>query len=131
MTSGGARTNDVRNASGAMTGRGVLLDVARCAGVAWLEPGYAITDGDLDACAAAQGVTVGRGDHVFVRTGRLHQVRTSGSWDDYCGGPAPGLGLASVSWIADHEVAAVATDTWGFEVRPSELPDVYQPLHLS
>jgi kynurenine formamidase len=130
VTSGGARTNDVRNASDAMTGRGVLLDVARWAGVPWLEPGHAISAADLDACAAAQGTSVRRGDHVFVRTGRLHQVRVAGSWSDYCGGPAPGLGLASIAWIAEREVAAVATDTWGFEVRPSELSDVYQPLHL-
>ena len=27
-------------------------------------------------------------------------------------------------------MAAIATDTWGAEVRPNELPDVFQPLHL-
>ena len=32
--------------------------------------------------------------------------------------------------IADNEVAAIATDTWGMEVRPNETADVFQPLHL-
>lgn len=27
-------------------------------------------------------------------------------------------------------MAAVATDTWGTEVRPNETADVFQPLHI-
>jgi kynurenine formamidase len=27
-------------------------------------------------------------------------------------------------------VAAVATDTWGTEVLPNEIPDVFQPFHI-
>ncbi|GGN90490.1 hypothetical protein GCM10010112_75930 [Actinoplanes lobatus] len=27
------------------------------------------------------------------------------------------------------EIAAIATDTWGFEVRPNEFDDAFQPLH--
>jgi hypothetical protein len=48
---------------------------------------------------------------------------------DYAGGHAPGLGLATVPWIADHQIAGLATDTWGMEVLPNETPDVFQPLH--
>ena len=29
----------------------------------------------------------------------------------------------------DTEIAAVATDTWGFEVRPNEFDVAFQPLH--
>lgn len=126
----GARRNDVRAGAGSMTGRGVLLDVPRVLGVDWLEAGFAITDEVLDACLAAQDVEVGTGDHLFVRTGWLHRVRERGTWDDYCGGPAPGLGIESVAWLAEREVAAVATDTWGAEVLPNQTPDVRQPLHL-
>ncbi len=130
VSSKGAMKNSVRQASGAMTGRGVLLDVAAAKGVSWLEPGYAISGADLDEAAAHGGVSVGTGDHVFVRTGAMTQVRHRGSWGDYAGGDAAGLGLASVDWIADNEIAAVATDTWGFEVRPNETPDTNQPLHI-
>ena len=28
-----------------------------------------------------------------------------------------------------REIAAIATDTWGFEVRPNEFDDAFQPLH--
>jgi len=94
------------------------------------EPGDAIGADDLQKAADAVGVTVGRGDFVFVRTGAMALARDTGSWGDYAGGPAAGLGLQSVDWVAEHEVAAVATDTWGMEVLPNETPDVFQPLHI-
>jgi kynurenine formamidase len=65
-----------------------------------------------------------------VRTGAIAQARARGSWGQYAGGPAPGLALSSVDWLAEREVAAVATDTWGMEVRPNETADVFQPLHI-
>ncbi|HLI15834.1 MAG TPA: cyclase family protein [Acidimicrobiales bacterium] len=130
VSSKGALKNDIANAASDMVGRGVLLDVARSRSVPWLEPGTPIGAEDLEAAARREGVDVGRGDFVFVRTGALARVRAEGRWGDYAGGPAPGLGLASVEWVADHEIAAIATDTWGMEVLPNETPDVLQPLHI-
>jgi kynurenine formamidase len=127
VTSKGAHVNDITQAKDGIAGRGVLLDVARHKGVDALDPGYAISADDLEECSRAQRVSVGRGDFVLIRTGQLGQRR--GNWGDYAGGPAPGLGFASVPWIAEHEVAGVATDTWGMEVLPNESPDVFQPLH--
>lgn len=128
VTSKGATRNDIAQASDRIAGRGVLLDVARSKGVSALESGYAISADDLDTCARSQGVDVGRGDFVMVRTGQLGERRRN--WGDYAGGSAPGLGFASIPWVADKEVAGVATDTWGMEVLPNESPDVFQPLHI-
>lgn len=130
VTSRGALKNSVRTGADSMAGRGVLLDVPAAKGVEWLEPGYAISGDDLDEAASFAGLSVGKGDFVFVRTGQITQVRARNDWADYAGGDAPGLGLASSDWIADNEIAALATDTWGFEVRPNETPDVFQPLHI-
>jgi kynurenine formamidase len=130
VSSKGALSNGVTNAADGMVGRGVLLDLPRAMGVPWLEPGTAIGADDLDRAAARQHVEIGTGDFVFVRTGAMAQVRARGTWGDYAGGPAPGLGLQSVDWVADHELAAIATDTWGMEVLPNETPDVFQPLHI-
>jgi kynurenine formamidase len=107
--------------------RGVLLDVARHHGVDDLEPGYAITADDLDRTAESQGVEVRTGDCVIVRTGMLGARR--GQWGDYNGGPAPGLSLHTAPWLYEHDIAAIATDTWGAEVRPNEV-DLFQPLHI-
>ena len=130
VTSKGALKNAVTQACDSMVGRGVLLDVARANAVDFLEPGYVIGADDLDRAAEMGGVEVGPGDHVFVRTGAMTMARQSNDWGDYAGGDAAGLGLASVEWIADRQIVAMATDTWGFEVRPNETPDVAQPLHL-
>jgi kynurenine formamidase len=126
----GALRNDIANARDRVVGRGVLLDVARSRGRPWLEPGEQIHAEDLEACARAQGVTVGRGDLVLIRTGQIAQCRDAGAWGDYAGGPAPGLALDTAAWIFDRELAAVATDTWGMEVLPNQTTDVFQPLHI-
>ena len=111
-------------------GRGVLLDVARHHDVPALPDGYAITGADLDATATAAGVAVGRGDFVIVRTGQMEAKLAAGSWDGYPGGDAPGLGFDTLEWIWEHQIAAIATDTWGCEVRPNQSePGINQPWH--
>ena len=81
------------------------------------------------ATIAAQGRSaVGRGDIVLVRTGQLARARRDG-WGDYAGGAAPGLSFTTADWLHGTEIAAIATDTWGFEVRPNEFDDAFQPLH--
>jgi kynurenine formamidase len=127
VTANGAQRCGIHVARERMIMRGILLDVARHKEVDALEPGYAITAEDLSATATAQGVDVRTGDCVIVRTGFLEQRR--GNWGDYCGGPAPGLSLHTAPWLAEHQIAAVATDTWGVEVRPNEI-DLFQPLHV-
>ena len=129
VTSGGARRGALETLREKMVGRGVLLDFPRFLGVDWLEPGHAITSSDLEACAAAQGVEVVRGDILLIRTGQLAQSRAEG-WGEYTGGDAPGLSLDSAHFICGREVAAFATDTWGGEVRPNETDAIYQPLHV-
>jgi kynurenine formamidase len=126
----GAIRNDIANARDRVVGRGVLLDIPRSRGVPWLEPGEPIHAADLEACARRQGVEVGRGDIVLIRTGQMAQCRDAGSWGAYAGGSAPGLALDATGWIFDHDLAAVASDTWGAEVLPNETPDVFQPLHI-
>ncbi len=131
VTSEGDLVTGIEHAASVIVSRGVLLDVGR-----FLQPesgelpdGYAITVADLEGCATAQGVTIGRGDIVLVRTGQLARARRDG-WGDYAGGPAPGLSLTTAGWLHRTEIAAIATDTWGFEVRPNEFDvPAFQPLH--
>ncbi len=129
VSSAGARRNGIEKIARGVVARGVLVDVPREKGVPWLEPGQAITVEDLEAALARQQVTVGSGDALVVRTGHITMCRAKGEWGDYAGGPAPGLSFSTAGWIHEREVAAVATDTWGMEVQPHEIPDTYQPLH--
>jgi kynurenine formamidase len=50
-------------------------------------------------------------------------------WGEYAGGAAPGLSFTTADWLHRSEIAAIATDTWGFEVRPNEFDVAFQPLH--
>jgi kynurenine formamidase len=74
-------------------------------------------------------VHIGTGDIVLLRTGQMARCFEQG-WGTYAGGDAPGLSFFTIPWLANRNVAAVATDTWGVEVRPNELPDSFQPFHI-
>ncbi len=131
VNSGGANKNSITNVKDKMVSRGVLLDIARYKGKPWLDVSEPIHNDDLVGCAAKQGVEVGSGDIVLVRTGRIGAVRERGEWgDEYAGGPAPGLAISASEFFCTRGIAAVATDTWGIEVIPNETPDVFQPLHI-
>lgn len=130
VSSAGASVAGIEKMSDKVVTRGVLLDVARSEGVDWLEPGHGIDAGMLQRAADSVGVSVERGDIALVRTGAISSWRATGSWGTYAGGDAPGLNLSGAEWICEHELAGVATDTWGMEVRPNETPDLFQPLHL-
>jgi kynurenine formamidase len=130
VTSGGALANSIDRIRNGVVGRGVLLDLPRYTRSRWLGDGTAILPDDLDGCAEAQGVTVEAGDIVLVRTGMMARCLEQKSWAGYCGGDAPGLSVYTARWLFEREIAAVATDTWGVEVRPNETPDCFQPLHM-
>jgi hypothetical protein len=132
VTVRGDRRTGIQTMAAPLVTRGVLLDVGRQFGARLfgtdgeLPDGFAITPAHLDETAA--GLAIGRGDIVLVRTGQLTRVRREG-WGDYAGGGAPGLSFSTLGWLHGHEVAGVATDTWGVEVRPNEFDDAFQPLH--
>lgn len=132
VTGLGDGVTGIETVADVIAGRGVLLDVGRAYGDEHgeLPDGFAITVEHLEGTIARQGPSsaVGRGDIVVVRTGQYARTRREG-WGDYAGGAAPGLSFTTADWLHATEVAAIATDTWGFEVRPNEFDVAFQPLH--
>ncbi|MEU2608313.1 cyclase family protein [Streptomyces albus] len=130
VTSEGDLVTGIEHMAPYVAGRGVLLDVGRVLGGERdeLPDGFAVTEEHLVRTAREHGVRVGRGDLVVVRTGQLARARREG-WGEYAGGPAPGLSFTTAGWLHRSEIAAIATDTWGFEVRPNEFDGAFQPLH--
>lgn len=129
VTSDGAERCGLETLADRVAGRGVLLDIPAALGVEHLEDGFAITDAVLDLAAEFGQVEVQPGDILLVRTGQMGRCLRDG-WGEFAGGAAPGLSFFTVPWLAERGVAAVATDTWGVEVRPNELVDSYQPFHI-
>ena len=125
-TSAGAARNGIQHWSDRLVMRAVLVDLPVLRGIPNLDDGYPITAGDIEEALAATGASAQPGDALLVRTGQMAARR--GGWGDYAGGDAPGLSLYTVPWLFEKNIAAVATDTWGMEVRPNEIDD-YQPLH--
>jgi kynurenine formamidase len=124
VTVAGAAKLGIQNV-GALITRGVLLDVARTKGLDVLEPGYAITEKDLDAAAHTD---IRPGDVVLVRTGQMTHLTGKRDLLQYTW-PSPGLTAGTALWFHAHDVAAVATDTLIFEVYPEEDPAVPLPVH--
>ena len=130
VTSAGAQKCGIEKTKNKMVGRGILLDIPRTKGVERLDDGYGITCQDLDDAAKAHSIHVKRGDFVIVRTGQMEACQKAGSWDGYPGGDAPGFAFETLDWIKQNEIAAIASDTWGCEVRPNESEEgINQPWH--
>jgi len=131
VTSDGDLVTGIEHARDQLVGRGVLLDVGRVLGDdGELADGHPITVAELERTISAQGPTahVGHGDLLLVRTGQYTRAKRGG-WGQYAGGPAPGLSFGTLDWLHAREIAALATDTWGAEVRPNEFDQSFQPFH--
>lgn len=107
---------------------GVLLDVAASKSVEDLEPGYAVTDADLEECRQRQGVSIEPGSVVLIRTGNARRY-----WDDpegYLSGP--GMAASASYWLANRRVLAVGADNMAWDVIGLEDPElgVALPGHL-
>jgi kynurenine formamidase len=131
VTSTGAARNSIDKTKDRLAGRGVLLDVARFKGVRSLEPGYAITVADLEGTAAAQKVEVRRGDFLLIRTGHMTRYLDRKDWRGYDTDDFPGVSLHTAPWLHARQIAAIASDNYAVEVRPSELlPAFRKPFHV-
>jgi kynurenine formamidase len=110
-----------------ITSRGVLLDVVHHRGAdTFLEQGNPITPEELDEVARSQGVTVGRGDILLIRTGWWARFLTTGDGSE----PYSGLDWRCASWLHDHEVAAVAADNLMVEDPVSGVEGAFLPMHM-
>jgi kynurenine formamidase len=113
---------------GPLVSRGVLLDVARAAGVDRLEGGYALTADDLRRAESLGNVTVEPGDIVLLRTGQMRLLRGGDKWGYAISTAGPSL--QTVEWFHSRQVAAVATDNLSFEVFPCEVEGLMLPVHM-
>jgi kynurenine formamidase len=123
---GGATRLAVTGLADGLVTRGVLLDVAGLRDVPWLEPGEGVLPEDLEAAASAQGVPVGAGDVVLLRTGYGRKVREQGP-DPVGEVGRAGWHAACLPWLHDRRVAAIGADT-AQDVMPSGY-SMRHPVH--
>lgn len=106
--------------------RGVLLDVAGARGVEALGPRDLVTPEDFESAEQTQGVTVGEGDCVLIRTGNGRR------YDDpaaYLAGP--GVGRDASRWLASRKPYLCGADNVAFDVPDNVDPDLGSlPCHV-
>ena len=127
----GARRLGIHHLADGLVGRAVLLDVARHVGVDHLEKSFAIGPDLLDRTVEAEGIEIGAGDVVLVRTGHIGWWFSlpDGDKGAFSGGE-PGLSPRTVPWLAERDVAMVATDTLAAEVLPPEEGERPLAFHI-
>jgi kynurenine formamidase len=109
----GARRLGIHHLADGVVGRAVLLDLATDGP---LPGGHAIDADALEAAANAQGVEVGAGDILLIRTGHLGWLLDGNT--ETAG--APGLTYRALPWLHARDVAMVALDNLAAEVLPAE-----------
>ncbi|MGE0027440.1 MAG: cyclase family protein [Thermoleophilia bacterium] len=127
VTAGGAAAGAIDIVGDGLVGRGVLLDVPAVRGVRWLEPGEDVVTGDLEAAERRQGVRVGAGDVLLVRTGHTLRMAELGAWDTVAA--TTGLHPRAAAFLADRQVAALGSDG-NNDTAPSAAEGVAYPIHV-
>jgi kynurenine formamidase len=127
VTSMGARANAITIGQDGIVSRGVLLDVPRALGSAWLEPDKAISIEDLEAAERSQGVRVESGDILLVRTGRQARRTALGPWDSKS--TLSGLHHETAPWLKERGVALLGCDGVS-DVRKQPFTVTTHPMHI-
>lgn len=127
VTSEGAGAGSIEVLKDGLVGRGVLLDVPRVRGVSWIEPGDYVFREDLEAAEDAQGVRVGTGDILLVRTGHTRRQAEREPWDT--GKAKAGLHPTVATFLAERGVAVLGSDG-NNDTAPSTTEGIGFPIHV-
>ncbi len=106
--------------------RGVLINMASHLGQEILAAGTVFGSAEIKAAAAAQKVSIERGDVVLLHTGWLAVADTDPA--RFMAGE-PGLSQEGARYLAELGVVAVGADTWGLDAMPGERADEMFPAH--
>ncbi len=127
VTAQGAAVEAIDVLTDGLVGRGVLLDIPRLRGVPWLEPGEHVFREDLEGAEREQGVAVGEGDILLVRTGHARRLTELGPWDT--ASAKAGLHPTAMAFVADRGVAALGSDG-NHDTVPSSTDGLDFPIHV-
>ena len=118
---GGATRDSVLTMKDGIVTRGVLYDIPRLKGVAYLEPGTRIYPEDMEAWEKKSGAKVGPGDALIIRWGRWSREATLGPYRT--GGQAAGFDNSILPWLKKRDVALIAWETPDYTPKPEgDLP---------
>lgn len=128
VSSEGAAKNSIAVVQDKVVSRAVLLDFPRALGLPYLPEDFRIGVDEIETTLTAQNIELEPGDILLFRTGYLSHTELSGGWEHYTYTNEPGPGIEVLPFLHEHQIAAVASDTWAFEVVPSGT-SLWLPVH--
>jgi len=111
--------------------RGVLYDIPRFRGTAYVEAGQPVHGWELQDCAAAQGVEPRPGDAVLIRSGLEPYFEHTGTTQGF-GSPA-GVHASCVEFLYETEASCLIWDFQDAPVADQGIPNPMPgpvPLHV-
>jgi kynurenine formamidase len=124
VRSTGAKANSIMSLKDGVVGRGVLIDLPRAQGVTFLDAEAMVRTQALETAAAAQGVSVGKGDILLVRFGR--DLRRAKANDTKVAGMHPEV----CAWLHERQVAVLGGDGVSDPIPPGQVcADWAMPIH--
>ena len=112
---GGAQKNAVLTMKQGIVTRGVLYDIARLKGVAYLEPGTRIFVEDLEAWEKKAGVSANAGDALLLRWGRWTRRDKLGPWP--INDAMAGLDNSVIPWLKQRDISILGWETPDYAPR--------------
>lgn len=118
---GGAARESVMTMKDGIVTRGVLYDIPRLKGVAYLEPGTRIFPEDMEAWEKKTRAKVGPGDALILRWGRWSREAKLGPFRTFA--EAAGFDNSILPWLKTRDVALIAWETPDYTPKPpGDLP---------
>jgi kynurenine formamidase len=124
---GGAAVGNVETVRDGIVGRGLLLDIPRLRGTDWVDPGDEVRPEELLAAERSEGVRIGAGDILLVRTGHNRRLDRLGPWDTTR--DKAGLHPATARLFTERRIAVLGSDT-NSDAAPSSTEGVPFPIHV-
>jgi kynurenine formamidase len=124
VTSSGMRFGSIHAMRGGIVARGVLLDIPRATGVAFMPGTHGIRVADLEAAERLAGTTVMSGDALIVRAGLVEREAAEG---EVSLGLLSGLEPECLRWLHNRQVALYGGDC--DDKVPSGYEGLRFPLH--
>lgn len=128
-SNGGARRNSIMSVADGIIGRGVLLDIPRARGAAYLDGNEPIGVADLEAAERAQGSRVEEGDILIVSTGRdARNAAAGGSLNPFSDGLA-GLHPQCLRWLHERRISVLCGDGISDMMPGLQIENWAFPIH--
>ncbi len=108
--------------------RGIMVDAALLSSKEILAKGYSVKPAEVERFLKERGLTLEKGDALFVHTGVSKLWMEPTKYNEYFE-EAPGIGFELAKWLDKKDISITGADTPATEVLPAEQEGTRLPVH--